>query len=266
MGKHRVRPLGPASRGAAERDSLLHSFVRSGVANLTAGTAQAAGARMQPPSGGVLHPWVPAMMATDWRKTLTPSLAVQLAQRFDLVVGNPGEFDSYTAAMRQANPRLVVLVSINAAYIQPADIGGYPEAQFAHDATGNRVRQQGPGPYKQGNYLMDVSNAAGCSHASRLPCRDRGGRCRRLPSRDDGHPADRQELQHRPTDQPGHEQDLDDARLPAGDKHDRRRSAVPARRAGDRERSCRWTAATGERSLRPAGCSTSTTPRKPRSG
>jgi hypothetical protein len=115
---------------------------------------------MQPPSGGVLHPWVPAMMATDWRKTLTPALAVQLAQHFDLVVGNPGEFDSYTAAMRQANPTLTVLVSINGAYIQPADIGAYPEAEFAHDAAGNRIRQQGSGPYKQGNYLMDVSNAA----------------------------------------------------------------------------------------------------------
>jgi Hypothetical glycosyl hydrolase family 15 len=115
---------------------------------------------MQPPTGGALHPWVPAMMATDWRKTLTPSLAVQLAQRFDLVVGNPGEFDSHVTAMRQANPRLIVLVSINGAYIQAADIGRYSEAQFAHDAAGNRVRQQGPGPYKQGNYLMDVSNGA----------------------------------------------------------------------------------------------------------
>src|SRR5262245_18462697 len=131
-----------------------------GLVGVTGGPAQAAQVRMQPPSGGVLHPWAPAMMATDWRKTLNPSLAVQLAQHFDLVVGNPGEFDSYMAAMRQANPAITVLVSINGAYIQPADIGGYPEAEFAHDAAGNRVRQHGSGPYKQGNYLMDVSNAA----------------------------------------------------------------------------------------------------------
>ena len=138
----------------------LAAALAGGVMGVTGGHAQAAGDRMQPPSGGVLHPWVPAMMATDWRQSLTQSLAVELAQRFDLIVGNPGEFDSYVAAMRQANPSLIMLVSINAAYIRAAEIGRYPEPQFAHDATGNRIRQKGPGPYKQGNYLMDVSNAA----------------------------------------------------------------------------------------------------------
>lgn len=130
-----------------------------GITGFTAGTAQAAGVGVGPPSGGVLHPWAPAMMATDWRKTLTQALAVQLAQNFDLVVGNPGEFDPYVKAMRQANPDLILLVSINGAYIHAADIDGYSEHEFAHDAQGNRVRQKGPGPYKQGNYLMDVSDS-----------------------------------------------------------------------------------------------------------
>ena len=90
----------------------------------------------------------------------TPTLAqaVAMAQQFDVVTALYFTFPpSYVAAMKAANPNLVVFVYVNGALAQatqgPASKKGYPLADYLLDAFGNPVRS-----ITFGNYLMDVSN------------------------------------------------------------------------------------------------------------
>ena len=144
--------------------------------------------------------------------------------------------------MRQANPRLIVCFAQRC--LRPSGRHrGLPRGRVRPRRHGQPCPSAGLRAV-QARQLPDGRQQCrmGAVTRRRSPLRDRGGRCGRLPSRDDGHLADRQELQHRPTHQPGHEQRMDHARLPAGNQRgNRRRRTVPARRTSDRGRSCRWT-------------------------
>src|SRR4029079_51506 len=59
----------------------------------------------------------------------------------------------YVAQMRQANPDLKIVAYLNGTYAQSDEGNAYPEAWYARDAAGNKVRSK-----KFGNYLMDPTS------------------------------------------------------------------------------------------------------------
>jgi hypothetical protein len=93
-------------------------------------------------------------MATD-QTVMTLSSALDIAARYDVVVGNRSKFTPYVDAMRAANPSLKLLVYENAAFAQKNEGSRYPAPWYAHDRDGNRVTSTG-----FGNYLMDITNPA----------------------------------------------------------------------------------------------------------
>jgi hypothetical protein len=83
------------------------------------------------------------------------SQAIKLAQDNDLIVGMPISFEKYVTQMRAVNPNLTLLTYSNSTFLPPQVSGGTPEAEFAHNAAGGRIKSAG-----FGTYLMEPSNAA----------------------------------------------------------------------------------------------------------
>lgn len=68
--------------------------------------------------------------------TLTLTQAVQAATSSDVVSATPGQLAKYAAAMKAANPRLILLVYVNGGYSKAGTAGSYPADEYAKSPTG----------------------------------------------------------------------------------------------------------------------------------
>ena len=105
-----------------------------------------------PVRAGALQRWVPLHMAGGGLRGLADT-ALATAERFDLVMGNPGSLGSYASEMKAANPDLTLVVYLNGVYTSPGDLDLYDASWLARDSAGNPVRSRA-----WGNYMMDMSN------------------------------------------------------------------------------------------------------------
>ena len=106
--------------------------------------------------------WEPEFMANDHSYSRAEALAH--AREFDVIVAISGSFREHVGAMRQANPRLRILAYQNGGYSSTGR--SYPEAWYAHTATGARIRSR-----DHGNYLMQIANPNYVRHVI-SECRD----------------------------------------------------------------------------------------------
>jgi Hypothetical glycosyl hydrolase family 15 len=81
--------------------------------------------------------------------------AVAQAERFDVIGALPWTYRNDVAAMKAANPGLILLAYMNATFAQRHEGHRYPAAWYLRDANGNRVRSR-----NFGNYLMDPTDPA----------------------------------------------------------------------------------------------------------
>lgn len=79
--------------------------------------------------------------------------AIRQARHFDLIVALKGTYATHVKAMKAANPRLTLLVYLNAVMAQANEGSKYPDTWYATDAAGNRVKSLG-----FGNFLMRPNN------------------------------------------------------------------------------------------------------------
>ena len=86
-------------------------------------------------------------------QTPTQAQALAVAADYDLILATKKSFLPYAAAMRQAKPGLKIVAYLNGTYAQSDEGSAFPEAWYARDATGAKVRSK-----SFGNYLMDVTN------------------------------------------------------------------------------------------------------------
>lgn len=84
---------------------------------------------------------------------ITEADAVDLARRYDVIIGTSLKFRGLVPAMHAANPALKVLIYVNAAYGTTEQATSYPESWYARDANGLKITSR-----NYSNYLMDVSN------------------------------------------------------------------------------------------------------------
>ncbi len=91
--------------------------------------------------------WAADFMAGAVR--VTRERAVLQARAFDLIVALRGTYRDHVAAMKAANPDLVLLVYLNGTFAQSSQGSAYPDGWYARDASGEKVRSLG-----FGNYLM----------------------------------------------------------------------------------------------------------------
>jgi hypothetical protein len=80
------------------------------------------------------------------------SEAVDRARQFDVITAGPTQYRGNVAAMRSANPDLVLNAYVNGTHTKNATL---PEAQYCHDATGARIVTNG---IWSGNILMNPAN------------------------------------------------------------------------------------------------------------
>ena len=83
----------------------------------------------------------------------TTAQAVARAERFDVITAGAHQYRANVAAMRAANPNLVLRAYVNGTHTRDT---GLPEAQYCHDQAGRRITTNGLWP---GNILMDPANA-----------------------------------------------------------------------------------------------------------
>ncbi|KAA3639752.1 MAG: hypothetical protein DWP92_04220 [Armatimonadetes bacterium] len=105
------------------------------------------------PDASGVEVWGPRWMAGT--STVTRSRAVADARNFELLVAHEKTYEGHIAAMHAENPDLVVLTYVNAVYAEPGKWQSYPDAWFAKNKNGVRVKST-----QFGNYVMDVSNSA----------------------------------------------------------------------------------------------------------
>jgi hypothetical protein len=84
----------------------------------------------------------------------TTAQAVARAERFDVITAGAHQYRGNVAAMRAANPNLVLRAYVNGTHTRDADL---PEAQYCHDQAGRRITTNG---LWAGNILMDPANAS----------------------------------------------------------------------------------------------------------
>jgi hypothetical protein len=101
----------------------------------------------------VLKRWAATNGGGSASQTVTAAQALADARNYDLLVALQKTFPPYLAAMRQANPHLLVLAYLNGAYAQASQGADFPDAWYARGADGAKIRSK-----KFGNYLMDVTN------------------------------------------------------------------------------------------------------------
>lgn len=68
--------------------------------------------------------------------TLTLTQAVQAAQSSDVVSATAGQLAKYAAAMKAANPNVILLVYVNGGYSKAGTAGSYPAGAYAKSRTG----------------------------------------------------------------------------------------------------------------------------------
>jgi hypothetical protein len=91
-----------------------------------------------PVSGQPVLNWMPEEFASG--HSYTQDQAVSAAQRFDVIVAYPGAFQPYLAAMRAANPDLVLLVYMKGMFAASNQGTAYPDDYYSHDASGNKIQ------------------------------------------------------------------------------------------------------------------------------
>jgi len=102
------------------------------------------------PAGNVLARWGATMGGSQ---TISAAQAITDAQTVGTLVGLPGTFSQYTAAMRAANPALKMIFYMNGVYATGAGSANNPESWYLHDANGKRVTST-----QFGSPLMDPTN------------------------------------------------------------------------------------------------------------
>jgi hypothetical protein len=110
-----------------------------------------AGARKMLPSS--IPAWAAEFMNTP--TVITQAQAINQAGSFGIVVAAKATYRTNLAAMKAANPKLLVLVYLNGTFAQAGQASFYPAAWYARDAAGNKIKS-----VQFGNYLMDLSNPA----------------------------------------------------------------------------------------------------------
>ena len=80
------------------------------------------------------------------------AVAVARARQFDFITAGAYQYRANVAAMRAANPDLVLQVYVNGTHTRDA---GLPEGQYCHDASGARIVTNGNW---SGNILMNPAN------------------------------------------------------------------------------------------------------------
>jgi hypothetical protein len=79
--------------------------------------------------------------------------AVQQARHFDVIAALKGTYADDVAAMKAANPDLVLLVYLNGAMAQSGEGSAFPNSWYLRDRAGNKVKSRG-----WGNYLMNPAD------------------------------------------------------------------------------------------------------------
>lgn len=80
------------------------------------------------------------------------AVAVERARQFDVITAGAHQYRTNVAAMRAANPNLVMVAYVNGTHTRNTTL---PEAQYCHDAGGARIVTGGLWP---GNILMNPAN------------------------------------------------------------------------------------------------------------
>jgi hypothetical protein len=83
---------------------------------------------------GRVHPWAPQFMVGT--APVDPEQALKDATHFDLLISHAPAYADSALAMKQANPRLMLYVYMNATFTSKRDL---PETNYLHDADGNRI-------------------------------------------------------------------------------------------------------------------------------
>jgi hypothetical protein len=102
-----------------------------------------------PSTGRTLQRFTAAQMTSG---PMSQTQAVAIAQANDVVSAQVAMFSPYVAAMKAANPNLVLLVYFNGTMAQANQGSAYPASWYLRDASGNQVTTAA------GNYAMDPTN------------------------------------------------------------------------------------------------------------
>jgi hypothetical protein len=98
---------------------------------------------------------VPVWAADFMAGSTNPSRerAVTQARHFDVIAALKGTYADDVAAMKAANPDLVLLVYLNGAMAQAGEGSAFPNSWYLRDRAGNKVKSRG-----WGNYLMNPAD------------------------------------------------------------------------------------------------------------
>jgi hypothetical protein len=98
---------------------------------------------------------VPVWAADFMAGSTNPSRdrAVTQARHFDVIAALKGTYADDVAAMKAANPGLVLLVYLNGAMAQSGEGSAFPNSWYLRDRAGNKVKSRG-----WGNYLMNPAD------------------------------------------------------------------------------------------------------------
>jgi hypothetical protein len=133
------------------RRPVLVSLALLALAALAAVAAAAPAAAPAAGGAGAIHPW--GLQNEGGNKEVSREQAVRDALANDLLTAHVLPYHDDVAAMRRANPDLVILAYMNAVFAQVEDGGRYPDAWYARDVNGNRIQSRGTG-----NWMMDPTN------------------------------------------------------------------------------------------------------------
>ena len=70
---------------------------------------------------------------------LTLQVAQQTAQESDVVSATPGELTKYAAAMKAANPKVILLAYVNGGYSKAGSAGSLPASEYLRNAAGGYI-------------------------------------------------------------------------------------------------------------------------------
>jgi hypothetical protein len=116
--------------------------------------ARATAATALAPVPNALKRWAATNGGGPQAQTPTLAQALAAAANYDLILATKKSYPPYVPAMRQAKPGLKIVAYLNGTYAQSDEGSAFPEAWYARDANGAKVRSK-----SFGNYLMDVTNA-----------------------------------------------------------------------------------------------------------
>ena len=104
---------------------------------------------------GALIPWAPESENPASNQTpVPPAQAMQDAANFNFLTAHVMAYAGQVPAMKQVNPALKVFAYMNATFAQAYQGTAFPDADYEHDAGGNKITNN-----KSGNFLMNPSSA-----------------------------------------------------------------------------------------------------------